>query len=89
MQSLAETLILPKLDNVKRNGAGWMARCPRHEDAHNSLSITDGDDGRILLRCFAGCEASAIVAALGLAMSDLFPRRGGGSLPDRFSGRVG
>lgn len=58
-----------------RNGHGWAARCPAHEDQHASLSITTGDDDRVLLRCHAGCEAAAIVAAVGLQMRDLFPAR--------------
>lgn len=55
------------------SGNGWEARCPGHEDAHASLSITTGEDGRVLLKCHAGCEAEAIVSAIGLTMSDLFP----------------
>jgi hypothetical protein len=32
-------------------------------------------DGRILLHCFAGCESEAVLTALGLQFSDLFPER--------------
>ena len=31
-----------------------------------------GDDGRVLLKCFAGCAVEDVVAALGLEMQDLF-----------------
>jgi putative DNA primase/helicase len=58
-----------------RNGDGWKARCPSHFDRNPSLSISEGADGRVLVKCFAGCDVDAIVAALGLTTSDLFPAR--------------
>ena len=42
-----------------------------------SLSVTEGRDGRVLLRCHAGCEFAAIVAAIGLQPADLAPAREG------------
>jgi len=60
----------------KRSGDGWEARCPAHEDSKPSLSINEGDDGRALVYCFAGCEPEAVVASLGLEMRDLMPRDG-------------
>jgi len=68
--------LLARLEHVKPNGAGHTARCPGHDDARNSLSIGTGDDGRILLHCHAGCEPSAIVAALGIRLADLMPVNG-------------
>jgi len=64
--------VLGRLHNVQRSQAGWTARCPSHEDALNSLSIGIGDDGRVLLKCFAGCLVQPIVRALGLKVKDLF-----------------
>ena len=61
--------------DAKTSGDGWEARCPAHEDHRRSMSITAGEDGRVLLHCHAGCETPAIVAALGLTMRDLFPPR--------------
>ena len=58
--------------NARRTGSGWIIYCPAHDDRSPSLSIHEGRDGRILLNCFAGCEPSAIVQALGLEMRDLF-----------------
>jgi len=73
---------LSGLDRVKRSGKGWTARCPAHEDRHASLSVGEGDDGRILLKCHAGCTNEEVVAARGCTMADLFPARGeGGSYP--------
>ena len=46
-------------------------RCPAHEDRTASLSVKEGDDGRILLRCHARCETEDVVKALGLTMADL------------------
>jgi len=43
----------------------WIARCPAHEDRSPSLSITY-IDGRVLVHCFAGCELSDILKALGM-----------------------
>jgi hypothetical protein len=69
--------VLGRLAKVKRNGAGWVARCPVHEDSNPSLSISE-KDGRILLHCHAGCTVDAIVAAIGLELRDLFHDQGGG-----------
>jgi hypothetical protein len=69
-----ETLLL-RLDGVKATGIdAWKAKCPAHPDKSPSLAIKALGDGRILLHDFAGCAAVDIVAALGLAMSDLFPQ---------------
>lgn len=65
-------LVLSRLDNPKRRGANWQARCPGHDDSDPSLSIGEGRDGRVLLKCWAGCTAEKIVAALGLRLVDLF-----------------
>jgi hypothetical protein len=66
---------LSRLTHVKKNSRGWTAFCPAHDDRKASLSIAEGDDGRILLKCFTGCTVEAIVAALGLRMPDLFPSK--------------
>lgn len=63
---------LDRLDGVRQSGDGFMARCPSHDDERNSLSVCEGRDQRILLTCFAGCEANQIVDALGLELKDLF-----------------
>src|SRR5687768_9711090 len=65
-------LVLSRLKGVKENSTGFTALCPAHDDRRNSLSICPGDDGRALLKCHAGCETAAIVAAAGLTMADLF-----------------
>jgi hypothetical protein len=67
--------LLSHLDKVRKSGRGWTARCPAHEDRTASLSVAAGDDGRVLLHCFAGCSAPDVLAALGLDIGDLFVRK--------------
>lgn len=62
-----------RLDGVREVKGCWKAKCPAHDDKRPSLSVAEGEDGRILLKCFAGCEPEAIVKALGLTVCDLFP----------------
>ena len=69
--------IAARLD-AKKSGTGWMAKCPAHEDSNASLSINEGDDGKTLLNCHAGCSFTEIVAKAGLKAADCFldkPRR--------------
>lgn len=73
-------LILSRLKGVKANGLGRVARCPAHEDDHASLSINEGDDGRVLMKCFAGCSIDEIVHSLNLEICDLFPYKPPGGL---------
>ena len=49
------------------------ARCPAHDDKHASLSIGEGNEGKVLLTCHAGCDVGSIVEAVGLTIPDLFP----------------
>jgi putative DNA primase/helicase len=46
-----------------RAGAGWMARCPAHEDRKPSLSIRDADN-KVLVHCHAGCAQERVISAL-------------------------
>jgi hypothetical protein len=63
--------ILARLRGVRRSGEGWTAKCPAHEDSRNSLSIHHRN-GKLLVKCHAGCGWEAIIAAIGIAPSDLF-----------------
>ena len=56
--------LIAELKGVKKSGSGWTAKCPSHDDKHNSLSVNDGTDGRLLLKCHAGCEFETILAAI-------------------------
>jgi hypothetical protein len=66
--------ILDRLQGVRRNGNGWMARCPAHEDRSPSLSIRKANE-KILLHCFGGCSIEAVCAALEIKVSKLFDKR--------------
>src|SRR5690606_18985346 len=68
-------LVLDRLDNVRRSGRGFTAKCPAHADRTASLSLAEGRDGRALLHCFAGCSALDVVQALGLRLADLYAER--------------
>jgi len=68
--------LLGRLEKVKSGESGWTARCPAHDDDSPSLSVSEGDDGRALVNCHAGCTNEDVVAALGLELSDLFPNDG-------------
>jgi len=70
-------LVLDRLESVKQRGEGYQAQCPAHDDNEPSLSVAEGEDGRALVKCFAGCETEEVVAALDLEMKDLFERRNG------------
>lgn len=61
---------------LRRTPSGWQARCPAHDDKNPSLSLAEGDDGRVLLHCHAGCDPHEVLTALGLKFRDLFPRDG-------------
>ena len=61
------------LDGVHQTSQGWSACCPAHDDSSPSLGISIGDDGRILIHCFAGCSAQEICEAVEIHVRDLFP----------------
>ena len=56
--------MLSRLDGVRRVGSGWLARCPAHPDREPSLSVGEGEGGRLLLHCFAGCAYQDILRFL-------------------------
>lgn len=73
-------LLLPKLEGVKKSGAGFMARCPAHPDGKASLSLSPGRDQPVVLQCMAGCASDDVLAKLGLTWAELStPRERAGS----------
>jgi putative DNA primase/helicase len=48
----------------RRAGTGWVASCPAHDDRKPSLAITEASNGKVLVRCHAGCDQREVIAAL-------------------------
>jgi putative DNA primase/helicase len=67
---MSAATIAHALPGSTRHGKGFLIRCPvpshgkGRGDLSPSLSIADGDNGKLLVRCFAGCEARDVLAAL-------------------------
>lgn len=74
--------ILSRLQNVKKNGNDYTARCPAHNDEKNSLSLSETSD-KILLHCHAVCATDAVCAAMNIEMKDLFLSTNGNGKPKK------
>ena len=57
----------------QRQGRGYLVHCPCHDDLTPSLSVDDGEDGRLLVRCFADCDSIDVLREL--AARGLLPDR--------------
>lgn len=68
-------LVVSRLEAHGSRGKGSSWQCPAHEDRSASLSVSEGKDGKALVKCHAGCETSDIVKALDLEEKDLFPEQ--------------
>jgi putative DNA primase/helicase len=68
--------VLSQLTGVRKVGGGFEARCPAHDDQRASLTVSVGDDQRVLLHCHAGCTFAAVLESLRLTERDLFARHG-------------
>ncbi len=68
--------VIGLLESAKKESPGqWIAKCPTHDDSTASLAVTQGEDGRVLLYCGAGCDTKDVLGALGLKFSDLSPQK--------------
>ena len=68
--------ILSRLEHVSKRGDGYRARCPAHGGKNTgTLSVSETDEGKILIKCWAGCSVHEVLSSLDLEMSDLFPER--------------
>ncbi|ODA34947.1 AAA family ATPase [Planctopirus hydrillae] len=65
-------ITLDELEGLLQGKRG-SARCPAHEDRNASLSYSEGRDGRLVMKCHAGCEFKDIAASLGLHPSQFMP----------------
>ena len=55
---------LTKVLGGRWTGASGIACCPAHDDRTPSLSVRDGDGGKLLTHCFSGCSAESVWAAI-------------------------
>lgn len=68
--------LLDRLERVlPSRPSQWLAACPVCRSRRGRpLSIRETDDGRVLVHAFCGCETSAVLETVGLALSDLFDK---------------
>ena len=72
--NLAE--VSSRLTVKHRRGDTLDCVCPAHEDRVASLTVNEAPDGKILVKCHAGCETSSVLAAIGIEWADLWPDDG-------------
>ena len=74
---------LDRLEGVEDRGSYYMAVCPAHDDNSPSLSVREGDNGKVLAHCHAGCGFADVVSALETAGGEDQPGLGddAGSIP--------
>lgn len=65
--------VLQALNRVEKCGDYYKALCPAHEDKNCSLSISESRDGKVMVKCHAGCDFSSIQSAAKLSPADFFP----------------
>jgi putative DNA primase/helicase len=53
-----------------RSSSSARSTCPVHHDRNPSLVVTF-KDGKVVMKCFAGCRNADIVSTIGLRMADL------------------
>jgi hypothetical protein len=63
--------IAERLEGVTwKSDGSFTALCPAHDDTRNSLSVSEGEKGKILYHCHSGCTFEEIVACI----NDIEPR---------------
>ena len=81
--------LLARLEGVRTQNGFYRAFCPAHDDRITpNLDIKEGEDGRVLLLCRAGCSTEEVVEALGLKMRDLFSSSSGTATAGEKGGAV-
>ena len=70
-----DTFLAAVPDGGRRVGGQWLVRCPAHDDRRPSLAVRERHDGALLLCCHAGCATEAVLEALGLDFTNLYPER--------------
>lgn len=77
--SLLEQIVANHAPDARRTEKGYLARCPvpghgkGRGDKNPSLSLNEGEDGRVLIKCHGTCATEDVLAAWGLHVRDLYP----------------
>lgn len=71
--SLSFDDVVAHFQEARQCGEGYTAKCPAHDDRHNSLSIGHGENGGVVIHCHAGCKPADVVAAARMTLADLAP----------------
>lgn len=58
--------IASRFGKVRVSGAGYMCKCPCHEDSTASLWIADNTNGSVYVECKAGCDYQTLRKVLGI-----------------------
>lgn len=58
---------------VKQSETRWNTICPAHNDKGPSLTVSEGQGGRLLVKCHAGCSQQSVIDAL--KDRDLWPKK--------------
>ena len=74
MSALAN--VLDRLGRVKQVGTGqYMAACPVCQSRKGRpLSVGEGDTAAVVINAWCGCSTETVLAALGLALADLYDK---------------
>jgi hypothetical protein len=75
---MSAEVVAKSLKMPRKISGGWQACCPAHDDKTPSLSIADGESGRLLVNCHAGCSQDSVID--GLKRMDVWPQSDGNSV---------
>lgn len=75
LQEILNLICMKTGSSPKPAGKNNFIRCSAHPDKAPSLSVSQGDDGKILFYCHAGCTTEAICESIGISMTALFPKK--------------
>ena len=68
-------LLLSRMEAMKPAGKGHRGPCPSCGGRSAKLSVSEAENGAVLLHCFGGCTPAEVIGAVGLTLGDLFPER--------------
>jgi hypothetical protein len=71
-QMSAHKWICDYLSQAGSANIGKLWQCPSHSDSYPSMSLEEGDDGKALIYCHAGCSFEEVCSSLGLSTHLLF-----------------